>query len=86
MVAWNGPSQKGDNMFQRFFETKRREKTVNVTDGLFAIAGALEDVSLSIDELARRQGDSTDVGEALQAVADNLKDGMDSIAGEIGGA
>ncbi len=74
-------------MFQ-IFGTKGR----TIADGLFAIARALggvsaaiDNVSASIDDLAKETRNEG-TGEALQSLADNLKDGLDSVAGQIGGA
>lgn len=74
-------------MFKRFFESSRRhvtgeQKKVNLVDGLFAIAEALEGVGVSLDELASAARNEQ-VSDGLEKVADNLKDGLQVVADQV---
>jgi hypothetical protein len=72
------------SFLRAFFTTRRREREVNITDALFAIADSLESVSGSIDDLRNEYIDQ-DIGGELSNVAKALEEGLNYIGTQTGG-
>ena len=57
--------------------------TVNVADGLFAIAQSIDGLTRAVRYLGN--GDASTHFGALEAVSMQIKEGLDTIGGEVGG-